>query len=115
MIKENKGYEKEDDQRFCLVSVGILLTKFIADTLHNLFLIDLVIWETAHSYTIAINIEGQRNIRHVLSLSHNEEGRNDVKNVKIKMGQHTMYSNSQFVSEFHSQFQPSPHVGVGFV
>lgn len=51
--------EEEDNRRFCSVSIGILLTKLVADILQNLFLTDLANWETVH-ITIAGNIEEQR-------------------------------------------------------
>lgn len=60
MLEENKDFEERDDQRFRSISIGILLAKFVADILQNLFLIDLVIWKTVHSHTIADNIKGQR-------------------------------------------------------
>lgn len=43
MLEENKDFEERDDRRFCSISVGILLTKFVVDILQNLFLTDLVI------------------------------------------------------------------------
>lgn len=60
VVEENREYEEGDDRKFCSFSVGILLTKFVADILQNLFLTDLVIWKIVYCYIIVDDIEGQR-------------------------------------------------------